>query len=430
MSSDRVDAEPPEGHEASGEAVEELPFGTASNRRTFFKGAALGTAAAAMYAGGRMAFGPLAAFANDLSDFPCTAQDIDVGTGVVLNEPCEGCTSTTFCALVRFPVFNCTGANRYCISLHLVNQDGSTTDVLLKTGFTPNPTGCPTLTGTSQVPPKPSGADCSVTQMYGLIPNFPCATQQVCFGKPVPDDFTGKCTAAGIAPCSTIGFSTSTGSANCTAPDQSPPRGQCRHRQICVTGFGITAECADASCTPRDLSSGCCAVPCGGALNVKITASGGTGGGDCTSPLTISVKRPGETSFTNVTLNAGCYVDNSPVVGTYTFRATDCHGCFRETTLAVCVSELHITLDVSGEEACNSGNLTFTASGGRTGCTYNFKVDGTSVQNTTSNTYNYPADPDSTCHTVSVQATCGNCVSDTPSITVSQCVTTTTGCTP
>jgi hypothetical protein len=29
-----------------------------------------------------------------------------------------------------------------------------------------------------------------------------------------------------------------------------------------------------------------------------------------------------------------------------------------------------------------------------------------------------------------VQATCGGCVSNTASITVSQCVTTTTGCTP
>ena len=36
------------------------------------------------------------------------------------------------------------------------------------------------------------------------------------------------------------------------------------------------------------------------------------------------MKRPGATTFTNVTLNAaGCYVDPSPVAGTYTFRATD-----------------------------------------------------------------------------------------------------------
>ena len=40
------------------------------NRRTFFKSAALGTAAAAMYKAGGAVFSPLRVYANDLGDGP------------------------------------------------------------------------------------------------------------------------------------------------------------------------------------------------------------------------------------------------------------------------------------------------------------------------------------------------------------------------
>ena len=52
-----------------------------------------------------------------------------------------------------------------------------------------------------------------------------------------------------------------------------------------------------------------------------------------------------------------------------------------------------VTLDVAGEEACNSGNLVFTASTGKTGCTYEWRLDNVIVPGQTGNTYNYPAYP-------------------------------------
>ena len=81
-------------------APEDSPA-TLWNRRTFFKSAALGTAAAAMYEGGRAVFSPLVAYADDLSGLNCTANDVRiVGPGIIVNEQCA-CTGT-FTAQVRF----------------------------------------------------------------------------------------------------------------------------------------------------------------------------------------------------------------------------------------------------------------------------------------------------------------------------------------
>src|SRR5215207_2320341 len=91
------------------------------NRRTFLAAAALGSAAAAFVQKtggsglGGLRLGPLTAFADDLSDFPCTANDVRIaGTGVVLNEPCCCAPGGTFTAQVAFPVENITGTERYC----------------------------------------------------------------------------------------------------------------------------------------------------------------------------------------------------------------------------------------------------------------------------------------------------------------------------
>ena len=128
MSSEESGTPPVEGPEGSGEmAIEKGPFGGEWDRRTLFKGAALGTAAAAMYAGGRMAFGPLTAFADDLSALKCTANDVRIpAPGQIINEPCT-CTGT-FTAEVSFPIVNNTGTSRYCVTMHLcpgVDEDGN-----------------------------------------------------------------------------------------------------------------------------------------------------------------------------------------------------------------------------------------------------------------------------------------------------------------
>ena len=379
------------------------------NRRTFLKAAALGTAAAALAGkapGGSFRLGGFTASASDLSTSPCTAQDVTVAPeAFVTNEPCT--CSGTFNATVQFTVTNNTGSARYCVTLYIPSGFGVPEQNVLLGDIPANTTQ--TMTGT--------------------VTGFPCNTNgtEVCFGSPGTDG-RRKCDPG---TCLTVGWNTS---AQATCINPSPPGGQCRHQRICVQGFGIKAECADGTCTTRSLTNSCCTVSCGDSLNVKITANGSSAPA-CTTPLTISVKRPGESSFTNVTLNSsGCYVDSSPVAGTYTFRATDCHGCFREATLAVCVATITAHLAVSGNTACNSGVLTFT--GSVTGCTgtptFEFSVDGTVMQaasTTTTFTYNpslVSGGLDTGCHTVSVLADCSSCT-DITSRTVSQCVTSTVG---
>jgi hypothetical protein len=365
----------PEVTEADIGPVDDGALGSPWNRRTFLKAAALGTAAAALWQKGPgwKNWGPAAAYANDLSNKPCTAEDVEIiGTGIVLNEPCT--CSGTFSANVQFTVRNSSSAARYCIALHLVPTTvGGVTipgqDVILHRAD-----------GLSQADGKANGTSFRDTVMTGTILNFPCnsAGSQVCFGSPGVTE--GKCDPG---TCTTIAWNTSNNAINsgepdaahCATADQNPPGGQCRHQQVCVQGFGIAVACADASCATRALTNNCCAVNCGESLRVKVTANGQSGT-PCATPLTISVKRPGASSFTNVTLNAaGCYVDSSPVQGTYTFRATDCHGCFREATLAVCVASITAPVISVGNPDC-SGNVTVTITSGcpQTGVTYTLQT--------------------------------------------------------
>jgi hypothetical protein len=66
-----------------------------------------------------VALAPVAAQANDLSDSPCTAGDVEiVGSGIVVNEPCTCPPGGTFSANVQFIVRNNTSTSRYCIALH------------------------------------------------------------------------------------------------------------------------------------------------------------------------------------------------------------------------------------------------------------------------------------------------------------------------
>src|SRR5215207_4551087 len=247
MSSDESGLPAVPGPEGSGEAaVEKGPFGGEWDRRTLFKGAALGTAAAAMATGGRMAFGPLTAFANDLSDLPCTANDVQIiGTGIVVNEPCE-CTGT-FTAEVQFTVRNITSTGRYCISVHL--SDGR--DILL---FAAD--------GTSTAFGKAQGEDFRDTIMTGTLENFPCGAGLVCFGQ--PGVTRGKCDPG---TCSTVAWSTSPGFATCTSPDPTPPGGQCRHQQICIQGRGTTTLDCNPSTPGVDES---CPVQCGATTTVRL----------------------------------------------------------------------------------------------------------------------------------------------------------------
>jgi hypothetical protein len=116
---------------------------------------------------------------------------------------------------------------------------------------------------------------------------------------------------------------------------------------------------------------------------------------------------------------------------TGTVRSTD--GCEKSASVTLTTEPITVTLGVSGNEGCTLGTLRFTATLGTActdpaGATFAFSVDGNVVQTGPSNTFDYPADPDTVCHTVSVVATCGACVSEPASRTVSQCVQTTVDC--
>jgi len=247
---------------------------------------------------------------------------------------------------VQFHIINNTGTTRYCVTVHL----------------------CPAFdaNGNQIFPQKdivvgdiPANFDDNKTV---TIKGYPCGSGLVCFGaagsQPDGSFLKGEACPAGKC-CTTITW-------NVKASDPCPDTtrqitSKCRHQQVCIQGFGISATCADGTCATRSLTNGCCSVACGASLNVKISASGGSGT-PCSTPLAISVKRPGG-SFTNITLNSsGCYVDSSPVEGLYTFRATDCHNCFRETTLQVCVSSItKPSLTKSAGPDC-SGVTSFTVS--------------------------------------------------------------------
>ncbi len=116
------------------------------NRRTFLKAAALGTAAAALL--GRSHLDASSVLAHEDTKSSCTANDIEVTGGQIINEPCTCAEGGTFEAVAKFLVINQNNATRKCITLHLGPTGGSFggKDFLLTT----DPSGDPTK-GTSNI---------------------------------------------------------------------------------------------------------------------------------------------------------------------------------------------------------------------------------------------------------------------------------------
>lgn len=366
------------------------------DRRTFFKSAALGTAAAAAVLEGRSMFGPLRVYADDLSAFQCTANDVRIiGPGIVLNEPCT--CNGTFNAVVSFHIINNTGTTRYCVTAHLCGSGNIPARDVVFGDIAANFDGTVTVT----------------------IPDYPCGTGLVCFGtagSAADGSFAkGENCPAGAC-CSTISWNVRP---NDPCPLVDPPiKSKCRHQSVCIQGRGtVTLDCAIAT----DGVQASCAVPCGATTTLRLCTTGSASSGPFT--YVLGAQSFGPTTDTCHDFTVG------PVTATttYTGSVTDASGCTKSASTELTTTPTTVGLSVSGGETCGSGDLTFTATAG-TGCTFNFKVDGVSVQNTSSNTYAYAADPDGTCHTVSVVKTCGGCVSGETSLSVSQCVTTTTDC--
>jgi uncharacterized protein (DUF2141 family) len=386
-------------------------------RRSFLKAAALGSAAAALFNRdiGSLQFGPLVAYANDLSTNPCTAEDVEiVGPGFVVNEPCT--CSGTFKATVQFTVRNNTSTGRYCICLHLV-PDGTVLknplDLVLKDG-----------SGSSTAPGKSGGARFRDTTMFAEIDGFPCNAGVVCFGQAGVTQ--GKC-APGA--CTTIAWNTSPGAASCASCDQSPPGGQCRHQQICIVGYGVTLTCT-AGCTPT----------CGG----QATLQACVGAADDQLPITLTLTDQNNTVVGTQTVNS--LTNNQACVNftvtlsqstTYTVTAKDKKNCTRASDpVTLNATPLGApTIAVTAGPDCN-GNTTLkaTPSGGSTPFTFEWKVDGT-TQSTTGDTLSVQLSLGTT-HTIGVKVTDKNgcSASNSTSVQVNAAVavsagTPTVGCT-
>jgi len=368
-----------------------------------------------------VALAPVAALANDLSDYPCTAGDVEiVGNGLVVNEPCSCPPGGSFTANVQFTVRNNTSTNRYCIALHLV-PDGvvltQPTDVILRDG-----------NGNSNAPGKNGSEKYHDTVMYGAIPNFPCSTGEVCFG--AAGVTRGKGTSGTLT---TISWNTSPGASGCTTADQSPPGGQCRHQQVCVVGFGATLECTAG-----------CSVTCGSSSTLRATAVGPANRGPFTFTLTGNGTTQTQSKFGDpsgtTTVDFTVNPTQSPSA-TYLLTVADKDNCTRTDTTTVAVSTTTTTITPPSTPACN-GVLVYTASvSGFTGCTFTWTVDGQSLatflaggaaddarvartSGTGANTFSFRA-LDNACHTIGASASCGSgntpC-SSTASVKAKQCV--------
>jgi len=408
----------PDDISASGVTASEEGVKSQWDRRTFFKAAALGTAAAAMYEGGRAVFSPVVAYADNLSSLNCTANDVRMtGPAIILNEPCA-CTGT-FNAQVQFSVFNNAAATRYCVTVHfcpVTLPDGTIFDL-----------------GDVKIADEIAG---KTTQTYTVpIANYPCGTGLLCFGAAGPDPDGGFPKGAACPPgacCTTISWDVNPGCPSRVISSK------CRHQQVCIQGRGRTTLDCDISAIGTQTN---CPVECGATTTVRLCTTEAASFG----PFTFVLHVPGQPdqTFTGPgpchDFTVGPITDTTTVTGDVTSN----DGCTKSASVTLTTSPISVSLDVSGEETCNSGVLEFTATLGAAcpaGGQFQFSVDGAIVQPTPTvadpnpfgadNTYTYPADPDGTCHTVSVIGKCGACVSEADSITVSQCVTTTTGCTP
>ena len=342
------------------------------------------------------------ALANDLSDAPCTAGDVEIiGSGVIVNEPCNCQGGGTFNARVQFTVRNNTSTGRYCIALHLVPDGAVATspiDVVLTDA-----------NGVSLAPGKSGGERHKDTIMFGTIPNFPCNGGTVCFGS--AGVTRGKC-----APntCTTISWNTSPGYANCTTADQNPPGGQCRHQQVCVVGFGATLACTancNVVCGNTSTLRACVnAPPARGPFTFRVNGSDG-------SVATQSAF--GDASGTTC-LNFTVSPTQSPTT-TYTLTVTDKDGCTRTATATVGVTATTATLTPSQNQPCN-GLYEVTASANFSACTFAWTIDGQSlatflagggaddarvarVSGTGNSTLTFRA-LDGACHTIAATASC------------------------
>jgi hypothetical protein len=384
----------PDAQDASTD-VAEVTTKESLQRRTLLKAAAVGSALAALAS--RESLTPFSAMAHTDTKSACTAQDIDVSSGTIVNEPCTCAAGGTFQAIAAFQVTNNNNAARKCITLHM--GAGGTfggQDFLLVDA-----------NGNSNIDGKGT-----TKTMFATLGSVNCNFGQECY------------------PGSVVAFQTAQNQSDtaCPGPLTKYPGGQCRRQEICIVGFGATLACAsDGTCSST--GSGNCSIACGGNLFLKASATGGTAGSNGT--YTFTVKNASGTTVASAPAGSSspqCLTVSSPTAGTYTLTVTDSKGCTRTASVTVAVSS--ITAGLAGTAGGCDGTVDFTASTTGSGsCTYEFVVAGQSQQGPgSSNTFTY--DPvaldhvDGTDHSVRVHVVCGSCSADATK-TVNTCATTT-----
>jgi hypothetical protein len=378
--------EPNELVEAAPEPESELLEKTPLHRRTFLKAAALGSAA--------LAFRAAPSLAHTDTQSPCTAGDIFLSGGQIVNEPCTCTPGGTFDAVAVFTVRNDNNARRLNITLHMGTcATFGGRDFLLRTGTDG-------LSGSCSI------AGLGTTQlMYAFLGNLPCGFTQVC------------------CPGSVIAFQTAKNQQdveNCSAPLTKYPGGQCRRQEICITGFGASLNCSTEGCASG--SSDACTVPCGGTLYLLASATGGTAGSNGTYRYVVTAP-DGVTTYDSGPGQGGsfCFTITDPQSGTYTLQAFDSQGCVRTDTTTVSVVAIEAPILEAGAADCD-GNVTFTVTNCDPSLTYTYEsADGTpspqSGVGLCSATFNFPQD--GADHTVTVTASNGDSACDqTDSATV------------
>jgi hypothetical protein len=387
------------------------------DRRSFLKAAALGTAAAALFSKGEGGWrlGGLSASAHNPTGVNCRANDVRVaGVGRILNEPCDAEPGETFTAQIVIPIFNNTGTDRYCATLHLcpVQING--------TLFDP---------GDIIIPGNVSPG----THDYTFeIPNYPANSGLVCFGPELED---GRQRCPDEFDCCTI-VSWNTSAQHTCAPNLDPTPSKCRLQQVCIQGFGASLECTDGCDNGSCGDSTDCSIDCGDDLYLCASASGGSAG-SVEGQYRFQIYDPSDNlvvDSTSLVASPLCFTIKNPVSGTYRLRATDSEDCYREDTVDVTVEDIDAPDLTISDPDCD-GNVTLTASPCVAEYTYEFKeVDcetGDVIQSLGFGDENcqlaYQFSPGTHC--VVVTATIATCeaTSDAQSVTVNDPVTVSLG---
>lgn len=369
----------------------ETVTGSGLRRRTYLAAAALGATAA------QFLTGSLTVLAHTDDKSSCTAGDIEVTGGDIINEPCL--PGSSFVAIAQFQVTNKNNAARNCITLHLgpnANALGGS-DFLLTT----NSDGSYTA-GSSNI----SGLGTTQT-MYAKIGTIPSnLSGPLCF------------------PNSVIAFRTA-GNQNdptCDGPLMKYPGGQCRRQDICIVPFGADLQCASGCGSGATVGANNCTVGCGGTLYLRATAFGHSASASTNTFYRFELYGPGQTPGTDTPIESvsnqtspHCFTVANPESGTYTLRAYDSANCFREDTIPVTVNNLPTpTINATNPDCTGSVTLSVSnAASFPSGTTFTWKEVLASSETTLGTGASLTQSFSAGSHTVKVVAGNGNVACET-----------------